>query len=136
MRRVGRGPPALAPVPVRFERPVRGVAAFVPALAMVALDCFGFAVFAFASATTAFVSGDVARVAAFANVLSPAAVVRLTDHDQRRTAGEFVSDRVGQTATLSIRSTKSARQAGASNGFAKYSVIFATLSPRISPIPT
>ena len=36
----------------------------------------------------------------------------------------------------SIRSTKSARQAGASNGLAKYSVIRDTLPSRISPIPT
>lgn len=35
-----------------------------------------------------------------------------------------------------IRSTKSARQAGASNGLAKYSVIRAILPSRASPIPT
>ena len=35
-----------------------------------------------------------------------------------------------------IFSTKSARQAGASKGFAKYSVIRATRPSRISPIPT
>ena len=35
-----------------------------------------------------------------------------------------------------IFSTKSALQAGASNGFAKYSVMRATFPSRISPIPT
>ena len=43
---------------------------------------------------------------------------------------------VSQTLAGSIRSTKSARQAGGSNGFAKYSVIRATLPSRISPMPT
>ena len=42
---------------------------------------------------------------------------------------------VSQTLAGSIRSTTSARQAGASNGLAKYSVIFATFPSRTSPIP-
>ena len=46
------------------------VAAF--ALGTVPLIAVDFAVFAFASAMTAFVSGDVSRVAALANVVSPA----------------------------------------------------------------
>jgi len=43
---------------------------------------------------------------------------------------------VAQAFAGSMRSTKSARHAGASNGLAKYSVIFAILPSRISPIPT
>ena len=41
-----------------------------------------------------------------------------------------------QTAAGSVVSTNAARHAGASNGFAKYSVIRATLPSRTSPTPT
>ena len=44
--------------------------------------------------------------------------------------------RLTYVLTGSMRSTKSARQAGASNGLAKYSVIRATLPSRSSPTPT
>src|SRR4051794_20016058 len=65
MRRVGRGAAlpaavlaaALALVPFRLPREVRPTSA----------RAVGFAVLAFAPATTTFVSGDVSRVAAFAN---------------------------------------------------------------------
>src|SRR4029079_1120757 len=103
MRRVGRGPPALAPVPLRFAR-AAGAAfnfllvvfaafeAFAAAVAAFSRDVFARAFLGFASAMTAFVSGDVSRGAAFANVVSPAAVGRLTDQ-HTTTAGEFVRDR-------------------------------------------
>jgi hypothetical protein len=42
----------------------------------------------------------------------------------------------GAQVVAGIFSTKSARQAGASNGFAKYSVMRAILPSRISPMPT
>jgi hypothetical protein len=57
------------------------VAATVRLVAAFALA--GFGAFAVASAMTAFVSGDVSRVAAFANVVSPAALVRLPDRGPR-----------------------------------------------------
>src|SRR5690348_17158198 len=95
IRSVGRGVPALAPVPLRFAREAR-VAAF-PGVAAAFPDApLSFARFgavAFASATTAFVSGDVSRVAALANAVSPAALVRLPDRGPRRSAGESVNDR-------------------------------------------
>src|SRR4029079_7527467 len=83
-----------APVPSRFAREVRA-AAFIAAggfFAGALFDVTDVAVVAFASAMTAFVSGDVSRVAALANVLSPAALVRLPDRGSRRSAGEAVSD--------------------------------------------
>src|SRR5437762_8730981 len=102
MRRVGRGPAALAPVPLRLAREVRAAAlGGVAAVFAVAGFAFaGFAVVAFASAMTALVSGDVSRVAALANVVSPAALVRLPDRGPRRSAGEAVSDGDGSGGDL------------------------------------
>src|SRR3989442_15809131 len=63
MRRVGRGPEgpfATAAAPLPFVRPARATAVF-------------------ASVRAAFVSGDVARVAAFANLHSPATDRSLAD---------------------------------------------------------
>src|SRR4029079_818648 len=92
MRRVGSGPSAApAPVPLRLAREAR-VAALVGVAAVVAPALPAVAVFA--------VSGDASLVAALANVVSPAALVRLPDRDPRRSAGKTVSEREWSDADL------------------------------------
>ena len=55
---------------------------------------------------------------------------------ERLSPGEFATDRRPDADVGSMRSTKSARHAGASKGFAKYSVTFAIFPSRSSPMPT
>ena len=71
-------------------------------------------------------------VLAFLSIRDPSRRARESGRSSHRAA---TTDR-DQALDASIFSTKSARQAGASNGFAKYSVIFATLPSRTSPMPT